>query len=101
MHCDPLEQEADVSNPNPMSQTNKMDPAQAWEVVWNELKTVGIAQGESAPFDGNIAWGRNADRAIRGLQLSNLNAIDVSNIGMLIQAAIHAAGLYRKKPPLE
>ena len=81
--------------------TSKMDPAQAWEVVWNELKTVGIVQGESGPIDGNISCGRNAERAIRGLQLGSLNAIDVQNIGMLVQTAIHAAGLYRRKPPLD
>jgi hypothetical protein len=79
-------------------QTSKMEPAQAWEVVWNELKTVGIVSGESGPVDGNISCGHNAERAIRGLQLTSLNAIDIQNIGMLVQAAIHAAGLRRKKP---
>ena len=78
--------------------TSKMEPAQAWEVVWNELKTVGISRGEAGPVDGNICCGHNADRAIRGLHLANLTAIDVQNIGMLVQAAIHAAGLYRKVP---
>jgi hypothetical protein len=78
--------------------TNKLDPNQAWEGVWNELRTVGITQGEVGPVDGNISCGRNAERAILGLQLAKLNAIDVQNVGMLIQAAIHAAGLYRKKP---
>lgn len=78
-------------------QTSKMEPGQAWEVVWNELKAVGIVQGEVGPIDGHISCGRNAERAIRGLQLTSLNAVDVQNIGMLVQAAIHAAGLSRKK----
>jgi hypothetical protein len=78
-------------------QTNKMDPGQAWDAVWSELRTVGIIQGEVGPIDGNLSCGRNAERAIRGLQLTTLNAVDVQNIGMLVQAAIHAAGLWRKK----
>jgi hypothetical protein len=78
-----------------------MDPAHAWESVWNELKMVGIVPGDSGPIDRHMSCGQNAERAIRGLQLANLNAIDVQNIGLLLQAAIHAAGLYRKKTPLE
>lgn len=82
--------------------TSKIDPSHAWEVVWNELRQVGIIRGESGPVDGSIAWGKNAERAIQGLQLSNtLAAIDISNIGLLIQAAIHAAEVYRKKPRLD
>lgn len=80
------------------AQTNKMHPAQAWEVVWNELQAVGIVQGEVGPIDGNLSCGRNAERAIRGLQMTELSPVDVQNIGMLVQAAIHAAGLRRKKP---
>lgn len=83
------------------SSTSKMDADQAWEVVWNELRQVGIIQGESGPYDGSIAWGKNAARAIAGLHISTtLTAIDVSNIGLLVQAAIHAAEVYRKKPDL-
>jgi hypothetical protein len=78
-----------------------MDPAHAWEVVWNELKMVGIVPGDSGPVDRDIRCGHNAERAIRGLQLANLTAIDIQNIGLLLQAGIHAAGLYRKKQPLE
>ena len=77
--------------------TNKLDPAQAWEVVWKELRTVGIAEGESGPLDGSISCGHNAERAIRGLQLAKLSALDVQNVGLLVQAAIHAAGLHRKR----
>lgn len=79
--------------------TSKMDTDQAWEVVWSELQQVGIMQGEAGPIDGSIFWGKNAERAIRGLQISTqLSAIDISNIGLLVQAAIHAAEVYRKKP---
>jgi hypothetical protein len=82
-------------------ETSRMTPAQAWDVVWSELKTVGIVRGEIGPIDENLSCGRNAERAIRGLQLTELSAVDVQNIGMLVQAAIHAAGLARKRPGLD
>lgn len=79
-------------------ETSKMSPTQAWDFVWRELKTVGIVEGDLGPIDGNISCGRNAERAIRGLQMTELSPVDVQNIGMLVQAAIHAAGLLRRKP---
>ena len=82
--------------------TTEMDAGQAWKVVWTELGQVGILQGQAGPHDGSIAWGKNAERAICGLQQSTtLTAIDVSNIGLLVQAAIHAAEVYRKKPKID
>ena len=74
-----------------MDDTSAMDPAHAWEGVWSELNAVGIVQGQPGPTDGSISCGRVAERCIRSLQLGSLNAMDVQNIGMLVQVAILAA----------
>jgi hypothetical protein len=76
------------------SQTVRNEPGQAWEMVWNELKRAGIFKGQSGPVDADIRWGENADRAIQQLQEAKLPAADIDNIGLLLQAAIHAAEIY-------
>jgi hypothetical protein len=70
------------------------EPSQAWEVIWNELRRAGIFKGEVGPVDGSIRWGDNASRAIQRLQSAKLTADEVINIGLLLQAAIHAAEVY-------
>lgn len=69
------------------AKTNKLDVEHAWEQVRNELKLAGIGADE------HTACSQNAERALRGLQLSNLTAHDIACIGMLVQAVVHATGL--------
>jgi len=76
------------------SRTVRNEPGQAWEMVWNELKRAGIFKGQGGPVDANIRWGENAARAIQQLQEAKLPAADIDNIGLLLQAAIHAAEIY-------
>jgi len=76
------------------SRTVRNEPGQAWEMVWNELKRAGIFKGQAGPVDANIRWGENAARAIQQLQETKLPAADIDNIGLLLQAAIHAAEIY-------
>lgn len=71
--------------------TDLMNPQRAWEIVWKELARVGISAGQDGPASGSIQWGKNAERAIKGLQISSLSAGDISYLGMLLQAVIHAA----------
>ena len=70
------------------------EPGQAWDVIWNELSRAGIFKGQAGPVEGNIRWGDNASIAIQRLQEAKLEATEISNIGMLLQAAIHAAEIY-------
>ena len=78
--------------------TTQSEPGAAWEIVWKELRRVGILRGEPQPTQGNIYWGQNAERAIEGLQESKLPPGDVTNIGLLLQAAIQAAELSARQP---
>ena len=45
-------------------------------------------------MEGNIQWGENASTAIQRLQEAKLPASEIANIGILLQAAIHAAEIY-------
>jgi len=76
------------------TKTVRNEPSQAWDMIWNELKRAGILQGQSGPVDANIRWGENASMAIQRLQTAKLPQAEVHNIGMLLQAAIHAAEIY-------
>ena len=74
--------------------TVRNEPGQAWETIWNELRRTGIFKGQAGPVEGNIQWGENALIAIQRLQEAKLEASEITNIGMLLQAAIHAAEIY-------
>jgi hypothetical protein len=74
--------------------TVRNEPGQAWEMIWNELRRTGIVKGQGGPVEGNIQWGENASIAITRLQEAKLPAAEVDNIGLLLQAAIHAAEIY-------
>jgi hypothetical protein len=76
------------------SRTVRNEPERAWEMVWNELKRTGIFKGHSGPVEADIRWGENASMAIQQLQEAKLPAAEVANIGLLLQAAIHAAEMY-------
>ncbi|HEV2947553.1 MAG TPA: hypothetical protein VGX70_09265 [Gemmataceae bacterium] len=76
------------------SRTVRNEPQYAWEMVWNELKRTGIFKGHSGPVEADIRWGENASMAIQQLQEAKLPAAEVANIGLLLQAAIHAAEMY-------
>jgi hypothetical protein len=76
------------------SRTVRNEPQHAWEMVWNELKRTGIFKGHSGPVEADIRWGENASMAIQQLQEAKLPAAEVANIGLLLQAAIHAAEMY-------
>ena len=76
------------------AKTVRNEPAQAREMIWNELRRTGKFQGQSGPEERNIRWGENAAIAIQRLQEAKLPAAEVDNIGMLLQAAIHAAEIY-------
>jgi len=78
--------------------TAQSEPGPAWELVWKELRAVGIAPGQPGPSEGTIYFGQNAERAIEGLQESKLPPGDVANIGLLLQAAIQAAELRARQP---
>jgi hypothetical protein len=78
--------------------TAQSEPGPAWELVWKELRQVGIFQDQPGPSEGTIHFGQNANRAIEGLQDSKLPPGDVANIGLLLQAAIQAAGLLIRQP---
>ena len=78
--------------------TAQSEPGPAWELVWKELRRVGIAQGQPGPSEGTMHFGQNAERAIEGLQDSKLPPGDVANIGLLLQAAIQAAELHARHP---
>ncbi|GIW82273.1 MAG: hypothetical protein KatS3mg105_4080 [Gemmatales bacterium] len=74
-------------------ETKSIDPNKSWELVWNELAHAGIKPGAKGPCEGSFAWGQNAERAIRSLQAAGLPAMVVSQIGLLVQAAIRATEL--------
>jgi hypothetical protein len=76
------------------AKTVRNEPGQAWDMIWNELRRAGIFRGQSGPVAGNIRWGENASMAIQRLQEARLPAAEIDNIGMLLQAAIHAAEIY-------
>jgi hypothetical protein len=78
--------------------TAQSEPGPAWDLVWKELRHVGILQGQPGPSESNIHYGQNAERAIKGLQDSKLPPGDVANIGLLLQAAIQAAELWMRRP---
>src|SRR5215467_3405413 len=78
--------------------TAQSEPGPAWDLVWKELRRVGIVQGQPGPSEGNMRYGQNAQRAIDGLQDSKLTSGDVTNIGLLLQAAIQAAELWMRQP---
>jgi hypothetical protein len=73
--------------------TIRSEPGQAWEMVWKELRRVGITKGDIGPCDGIVNWGENAAIAIERLQESKLPASDVNNIGLLIQATVRGAAI--------
>jgi hypothetical protein len=70
------------------------EPGLAWQMIWNELRRAGISPDQIGPIEGTIHWGSNAQTAVRRLQESKLPPSDVDNIGMLLQAAIHAAEIF-------
>jgi hypothetical protein len=70
------------------------EPARAWEMIWNELRRAGIGMDHVGPIEGIIHWGANARIAIQRLRESGLPPADIDNIGMLLQAALHAAEIY-------
>ncbi len=76
------------------TKTVRNEPGQAWDMIWNELRRTGIFKGQGGPVEGNIQWGENASMAVQQLQEAKLPAAEVANIGMLLQAAIHAAEIY-------
>jgi len=76
------------------TKTLRNEPGQAWGMIWNELRRTGIFKGQGGPVEGSIQWGENASIAIQRLQEAKLEAAEVDNIGMLLQAAIHAAEIY-------
>jgi hypothetical protein len=76
------------------TKTVRNEPGQAWEMIWNELKRAGILRGQSGPVEADIRWGDNALMAIQRLQEAKLPPAEVANVGMLLQAAIHAAEIY-------
>jgi len=78
--------------------TARSEPGPAWELIWKELRAVGIVRGQPGPSEGTIRYGQNAERAIEGLQESKLPPGDVANIGLLLQAAIQAAELLARQP---
>jgi hypothetical protein len=78
--------------------TAQSEPGPAWDLVWKELQRVGILQGQQGPSEGSMHYGQNAERAIEGLQDSKLPSGDVTNIGLLLQAAIQAAELWMRQP---
>jgi hypothetical protein len=78
--------------------TAQSEPGPAWDLVWKELRRVGILQGQQGPSEGSMHYGQNAERAIEGLQDSKLPSGDVTNIGLLLQAAIQAAELGTRQP---
>src|ERR1700747_3515380 len=80
--------------------TAQSEPGLAWDLVWKEVRQVGILQGQPGPSESNIHYGQNAERAIEGLQDSKLPPGDVANIGLLLQAAIQAAELLARQPLL-
>ena len=73
--------------------TVRNEPGQAWDMIWNELRRTGIFKGQGGPVEGSIQWGENASMAIQRLQEAKLQAAEVDNIGMLLQAAIHVEGI--------
>jgi hypothetical protein len=74
--------------------TDHNEPGRAWQMIWNELRRAGITRDQVGPIEGTIQWGSNAQIAIQRLQESRLPPSDVDNIGMLLQAALHAAEIY-------
>jgi len=78
--------------------TAQSEPGPAWELVWKELRRIGITPDQPGPSEGTIHFGQNAHRAIEGLQDSKLPSGDVANIGLLLQAAIQAAEIYVRQP---
>lgn len=68
------------------SDTSKLNSDAAWEQVWQELRRVGIFEGQ----------GTKAELAIRGLQLANLGANAVSYVGLLVQSVMQAAERHTK-----
>jgi hypothetical protein len=76
------------------SKTIRNEPGQAWDMIWNELRRTGILKGQSGPIEADIRWGENASIAIQRLQAAKLPSAEIANVGMLLQAAIHAAEIY-------
>jgi hypothetical protein len=70
------------------------EPGRAWEMIWNELRRAGIHPHQVGPIEGTIHWGSNAQTAVQRLQESKLPPSAVDNIGMLLQAALHAAEIF-------
>ena len=71
--------------------TAEISPDQGWELIWEELKRVGIAPGRRGPFEGGVLWGENANQAIQALRELNLRIPAICSVGLLVQAAIRAA----------
>jgi len=70
------------------------EPGRAWDMIWNELRRAGISPDQVGPIEATIHWGTNAQIAIHRLQESKLPPADIDNIGLLLQAALHAAAIY-------
>jgi hypothetical protein len=70
--------------------TAEISTGQAWALIWDELKRVGMAPRQSGPFEGGILWGENVNQAIEGLQAMNLPVPAICHVGVLVQAAIRA-----------
>jgi hypothetical protein len=83
------------TNPEP---TAEISPDQAWGLIWNELKRVGIAPGHRGPFEGGVLWGENTNQAIEGLREMNLPIPAICHLGLIVQAAIRAAEVRFRKP---
>jgi len=81
--------------------TDEISTDQSWRMIWNELKRVGLAPGQSGPLEASIDWGENANQSIEGLKALNLPIPAICHVGILVQAAIRAAEIQfrREKIP--
>jgi hypothetical protein len=66
---------------------------QGWRLIWEELKKVDIAPGQSGPFEGGVHWGQGANQAVQALRDLRVPLLAVHQISLLLQAAIGAAGV--------
>lgn len=81
--------------------TAEITTDQAWGFIWNELKRVGMAPGQSGPLEETINWGENANQSIEGLKAMNLPVPAICHVGVLVQAAIRAAEIhFRRSIPI-
>ena len=71
--------------------TTVISSEQGWGLIWDELKRVEITPGHGGPFEGGILWGQNANQAIQALRDLRMPLLAVHQMGLLVQATIHAA----------